>query len=115
MQLDAESEEDSPIQEELLESLDKNHLMEKGFHIGMVQTADIADVHFRWCFNCLEEGHWWQEFKKQPLLPELQEILDREALKRKGVAGNKGDHIPMPKAGRVKPADNRQLAAKPTQ
>ena len=58
--------------------------MDQGFHCGMTQAADGADAHFGCCFNCLEEGHQWRECKNTPLLPELQEILDREALNRKG-------------------------------
>ena len=58
--------------------------MDQGFHCGMTQAADRADAHFGRCFNCLEEGHRWRECKNTPLLPELQEILDREALNRKG-------------------------------
>ena len=46
-------------------------------------------------FNCLEEGHRWRDHKKTPLLQELQEILDREALNRVGGTGNKGGHTPM--------------------
>ena len=61
-----------------------NAWMDQGFHCGMVQATDGADARFRCCFNCLEEGHRWRECKKTPLLPELQEILDREALNRMG-------------------------------
>ena len=58
--------------------------MEQGFHCGMTQAADGVDAHFGRCFNCLEESHRWRECKNTPLLPELQEILDREVLNRKG-------------------------------
>ena len=61
-----------------------NAWMDQGFHCGMTQAADGADAHFGHCFNCLEEGHPWRECKNTLLLPELQEILDREALNRKG-------------------------------
>ena len=58
--------------------------MDQGFHCGMVQAADGVDVHFTCCFNCLEESHRWRDCKKTPLMQELQEILDREALNRAG-------------------------------
>ena len=94
VQLDAEPVEDqsntgSPM-------LDPNITawMDQGFHCGMVQAADRADTWFRCCFNCLEEGHRWRDCKKTPLLPELQDILDREALNRMGSTGNKGGWTP---------------------
>ena len=62
-----------------------NAWIDQGFHCGMTQAVDGADAHFGRCFNCLEEGHRWRECKNTPLLPELQEILDREVLNRKGV------------------------------
>ena len=49
-----------------------------------MQAANTADAQLECCFNCLEEGHPWLECTKLPLLPELQEILDREALNQKG-------------------------------
>ena len=61
-----------------------NAWMDQGFHCGMTQADDGADARFGCCFNCLEEGHRWRECKNTPLLPEVQEILDREALNRKG-------------------------------
>ena len=95
VQLDAEpvdnqSNTESPI-------LDPNVTawMDQGFHCGMTQALDGADAWFGCCFNCLEEGHRWRDCKNTPLLPELQEILDREALNRKGGAGNKGGRAPM--------------------
>ena len=33
--------------------------------------------------------------QEHTVLPELQEILDREVLNRKGGIGNKGGHAPM--------------------
>ena len=83
--LGAEPEEEYE-QEDQFEDPDVNHWMDQGFHIGMVQAADSADARFGRCFNCLEEGHRWRECTKLPLLPELQEILDREALNQKGGA-----------------------------
>ena len=74
VQLGAEPEEEYE-QKDQLEDPDINHWMDQGF-----QAADSADARFRRCFNCLEEGHRWRECTKLPLLPELQEILDREAL-----------------------------------
>ena len=59
--------------------------MDEGFHVGMVQATDGANAHFGCCFNCLEEGHRWRDCKKMPLLPVLQDILNREVLNRKGV------------------------------
>ena len=79
--------------------------MDQGFHCGMTQATDRVDARFRCCFNCLEEGHRWRECKNTPLLPELQEILDREALNRKGGTGSKGGHAPMnPRNGKGKVA-----------
>ena len=77
--MDDQSDTDSPM-------LDPNVTawMDQGFHCGMVQATDGADAHFGCCFNCLEEGHRWRDCKKTLLLPELQEILDREVLNRKG-------------------------------
>ena len=74
----------------------------------MVQAADGADTYFRRCFNCLEEGHQWRDCKKTPLLPELQEILDREALNRMGGAGNKEGCTP------INPRNGKGKAATPT-
>ena len=65
VQLDAEPMDDQSDTESLM--LDPN-----------VTVSDAV-------FNCLEEGHRWRDYKKTPLLPELQEILDREALNRMGV------------------------------
>ena len=62
-----------------------NAWMDQGFHCGMTQAMDRADACFGCCFNCLEEDHRWRECKNTPVLPELQQILDREALNRKGV------------------------------
>ena len=78
--MDDQSDTESPM-------LDPNVTawMDQGFHCGMTQAADGADARFGCSFNCLEEGHRWRECKNTPLLPELQEILDREALNRKGV------------------------------
>ena len=61
-----------------------NAWMDEGFYLGMVQAADRADAHFGPCFNCLKDCHRWRECKKTPLLPELQDILDREALNKQG-------------------------------
>ena len=61
-----------------------NAWMDQGFHCGMTQAADRVDACFGRCFNCLEDGHRCRECKNTPLLPELQEILDREALNSKG-------------------------------
>ena len=83
-----------------------------GFHCGMVQAADGVDVRFECCFNCLEEGHRWRDCKKKPLLPELQEILDREVFNRMGGTGNKGGCAPMnPRNGKGKAA----IPTKPAQ
>ena len=79
VQLGAEPEEEYD-QEDQFEDPDINNWMDQGFHIGMVQAADSADAWFGRCFNCLEECHRWRECTKLPLLPELQDILDREAL-----------------------------------
>ena len=98
VQLGAEPEEEYE-QEDQFKDPDINHWMDQGFHIGMVHAADSADARFRRCFNCLEEGHRWRECAKLPLLPELQEILDREALNPKGGAGDKGGRAPQPKKG----------------
>ena len=77
--MDIQSDTEDPM-------LDQNVCawMDQGFHCGMTQAADGADACFGCCFNCLEEGHRWRECKNTPLLPELQEILDREALNSKG-------------------------------
>ena len=71
-----------------------NTWMDQGFHCGMVQATDRVDTQFGHCFNCLEEGHQWRDCKKTPLLPELQDILDREALNRMRGAGSKGGRAP---------------------
>ena len=98
VQLGAEPEEEYE-QEDQLEDPDINHWMDQGFHIGMVQAADSADARFGRCFNCLEEGHRWRECTKLPLLPKLQEILDRETLNQKGGTGGKGGRAPPTKEG----------------
>ena len=99
--------------EDQYEDPDLNHWMDQGFHIGMVQAADSADARFGRCFNCLEEGHRWRECTKLPLLPELQGILDREALNPKGGAGGKGAHAPQPKKGNGRQGDQRLPAKNP--
>ena len=98
VQLGAEPEEEYD-QEEQIDDPDINHWMDQGFHIGMVQAADCADARFGRCFNCLEEGHHWRECTKLPLLPELQEILDRDTLNQKGGAGGKGARAPNQRRG----------------
>ena len=112
VQLGAKPEEEYK-QEDQFEDPDINHWMDQGFHIGMVQAADSADARFGRCFNCLEEGHRWRECTKLPLLPELQEILDREALNQKGGAGGKGGRAPQPKKGNGKQGDRRPPAKTP--
>ena len=112
VQLGAEPEEEYE-QEDQFEDPDINHWMDQGFHIGMVQVANSADVQFGRCFNCLEEGHRWRECIKLPLLPELQEILDREALNPKGGAGGKGARAPQPKKGNGRQGDRRPPAKTP--
>ena len=112
VQLGAEPEEKYE-QEDQFEDPGINHWMDQGFHIGMVQAADSADARFGRCFNCLEEGHRWRECTKLPLLPELQEILDREALNQKGGAGGKGGCTPHPKKGNGKQGDRRPPTKNP--
>ena len=96
--LGAEPEEEYD-QEDQFEDPDINHWMDQAFHISMVQAADSADAWFGCCFNYLEEGHRWRECTKLPLLPELQDILNREALNQKGGAGGKGGHTPNQRRG----------------
>ena len=102
--LGAEPEEEYD-HEDQNEDPDLNHWMDQGFHIGMVQAADSADARFGHCFNCLEEGHRWRECTKLPLLPELQGILDREALNPKGGTGGKGARTPQLKKGNGRQGD----------
>ena len=83
VQLGAKPEEEYD-QEDQFEDPDINHWMDQGFHISMVQAADSADAQFGRCFNCLEEGHHWRECTKLPLLPELQDILDRSFKPERG-------------------------------
>ena len=110
--LGAEPEEEYD-HEDQHEDPDLNHWMDQGFHIGMVQAADSADARFGRCFNCLEEGHHWREYTKLPLLPELQGILDREALNPKGGTGGKGACAPQPKKGNGRQGDQRLPAKNP--
>ena len=100
-----ESTGDQSGTESLIPDLNVNAWMDQGFHCGMVQATDGADAHFGHCFNCLEEGHRWRDWKKPPLLPALQNILDREALNRMGGTGGKGGLAPMnPRNGKGKAA-----------
>ena len=85
VQLDAEPMDIQSDTEDPMLDPNVNAWMDQGFHCGMTQAVDGVDPRFGRCFNCLEEGHRWRECKNTPLLPELQEILDREALNRKGV------------------------------
>ena len=112
VQLGAEQEEEYE-QEDQFEDRDMNHWMDQGFHIGMVQAVDSADARFGCCFNCLEEGYRWRECTKLPLLTELQEILDREALNKKEGVGGKGGHAPQPKKRNGKQGDRRPPAKNP--
>ena len=84
VQLDVEPVDDQSNTESPMLDPNVTAWMDQGFHCGMVQATDRADARFGHCFNCLEEGHRWRDCKKTPLLPELQEILDREALNRMG-------------------------------
>ena len=84
VQLEVEPVEDQSDTESPMLDPNVNTWMNQGFHCGMVQAAYEADARFRYCFNCLEEGHRWRDCKKTPLLPELQDILDREVLSRRG-------------------------------
>ena len=99
--------------EDQYEDPDLNHWVDQGFYNGMVQAADTADVRFGRCFNCLEEGHRWRDCTKLPLLPELQGILDREALNQKGGTGGKGVRAPQPKKGNGRQGDRRPPAKSP--
>ena len=112
IQMGVEPEEDYG-EEEPVEDPDMNHWMDQGFHIGMVQAADSADAQFRCCFNCFKEGHHWRESTKLPLLPELQEILDREALNQKGGAGGKGGSALQQKKGNDRQCDWRPSTKNP--
>ena len=112
VQLGADPEEEYE-QDEQTDDPDINHWMDQGFHIGMVQAADSADARFGCCFNCLEEGHRWRECTKLPLLPELQEILDRETLNQKGGTRGKGARAPQPKKGNGRQGDRRPPAKGP--
>ena len=85
VQLGAEPEDDQSDTQNPVLDQNVTAWMDQGFHCGMVQAADMVDACFRCCFNCLEEGHQLRDCKKTPLLPELQDILDREALNRAGV------------------------------
>ena len=105
IQLGADVEEEPQEPAELFDNPNINHWMDQGFHIGMVQAADSADVYFRCCFNCLKEWLWWWECTKLPLLPELQEILNREVLNQRADAGGKGGCAPPRRKG---------LAGRPT-
>ena len=112
VELDTEPAEDPSDKESPMLDTNMNVWMDQGFHCGMVQAADGANARFGCCFNCLEEGHQWRDCKKLPLLPELQEILDREPLNRVGGTGGKGGHAPMnPRNGKGKVA----MPVKPTQ
>ena len=84
VQLDAEPMDVQSDTEDPMLDPNVNAWMDESFHCGMTQATDGADAHFGRCFNCLEEGHQWRECKNTPLLPELQDILDREVLNRKG-------------------------------
>ena len=112
VQLGAEPEDDQSDTENPMLDPNVTAWMDKGFHCGMVQAADGADSRFGHCFNCLEEGHRWRDCKKTPLMQELQEILDREALNRAGGGGNKGGCANMnPRNGKGKAT----TPTKPTQ
>ena len=108
VQLEAEPVGDQSDTESPMLDPNMNAWMDEGFHCGMTQATDGADARFGHCFNCLEEGHRWRECKNTPLLPELQDILDREALNRKGGTGNKGGRAPM------NPRNDKGKAATPT-
>ena len=81
----AETLEEQPNIDDLMLDPNVNAWMDEGFYVSMVQAAGGTDACFGCCFNCLKEGYRWRDCKKMPLLPELQDILNREALNRKGV------------------------------
>ena len=108
-QFGSEPTQETPPTDQPAAEWDSNFWVDQGFYIRMVQAANRADTHFSQCFNCLEEGHRWRECTKTPLLHELQEILDREALYHKGGAGGREGHTLTLKKGtgkatQVKPA-----------
>ena len=104
--MDVQSETEDPMLDPNV-----NVWMDEGFYCGMSQAADGVDAHFGRCFNCLEECHRWRECKKTPLLQELQDILDREALNKKGGTGNKGGCAPInPRNGKGKTATPAKAA-----
>ena len=102
VQLDAEPMNIQSDTEDPMLDPNVNAWMDQGFHCGMTQAAHGVDACFGCCFNCLEEGHQWRQCKNTQLLPELQEILDRETLNRKGVW----------KQGRLRPHEPQEWQGK---
>ena len=90
---------------------------DKGYYIGVINTADEMSWHLCLCFNCSRGGHYWADCTK-PLKETLKlakERLNREIrdnqdkqLNLNGGTGGKGAHTPQatPASGNPAKAQN---------
>ena len=92
---------------------DPEEAYDKGYYIGVVNTADEMSRCLRLCYNCGLAGHYWVDCT-EPLSDSLK--LAKERLNRgirekqenqlnpNGGAGRKGARVPQPMLAKANPA-----------
>ena len=80
---------------------DPEDAYDKGYYIGVINTADEMSRHLRLCFNCGRGGHYWVDCNeplkdslkqaKEQVTREIQENQEKQLNPNRG-AGGKGAH-----------------------
>ena len=83
---------------------DPEDAYDKGYYIGVINTADEMSRRLRLCFNCGQGGHYWVDCT-EPLKDSLKQAKERvnweirenqeKQLNPNGGAGGKGAHTPQ--------------------
>ena len=96
---------------------DPEDAYDKGYYIGVINTADEMSRHLRLCFNCGRGGHYWADCT-EPLKDSLKQAKERvnreirenqeKQLNLNGAAGGKGARAPqaMPVSANTAKAQN---------
>ena len=96
---------------------DPEDAYDKGYYIGVINTADEMSRHLRLCFNCGRGGHYWADCT-EPLKDSLKQAKERvnweirenqeNQLNPNGGAGGKGAGTPqaMPVSANTAKAQN---------